>query len=153
MKKILFILMLTFAVAFSQGVKDYDVETFFGSSWDYEQVDGGKYLVSNDAVQDTINGVLYPNGAGADITISGKVLANTGTIDALIEIGLDMGDEYGVDWFTVINVTGETVFKFNFLDQDWGSKQICGRFLIRITENGAQSNKYGIRAHIFKWKD
>jgi hypothetical protein len=151
MKTLLFIFMMVLTI-FAQGVKSYDAEIMFGSAHEYQIIDGGKYLVSA-GTRDTLNGILIPNGGGADITLTGNIINNSGTINFLIEVGLDMGDEYGIDWHEVGTFSSADRFVFNFLDQNWGTKQVCGRFLIRIIELADQSNSYGLRAHIFKWKD
>ena len=148
MKMIL--LVLSMAVMLSaQGVKDYGVKTFFSGSYDYEEINGEDYLVSSSTA-DIYTGTLLINGGGIDISLVGDITTNGGAMNVLIEVGLDFG--VFTTWYEVGSFTADGNFTYNFLEQEF-AKTVCDRFLIRITEIGDQSNKYGLKIMAFKWKD
>ena len=107
------------------------------------------YIKSTTAA-DTIPSVILETKKGnIQISVYGRMLDGAGTANALIQFGVERGQGYpdktGWEWYSIVTAASDTTFKFNLANttaNSWASYEHFKKYRIKITETGAQQNRY-----------
>lgn len=106
--------------------------------------------VKSTTAADTLYGAIFETTKGnIQISVYTRFLDGAGTANALIEFGVERGQGYpdytGWEWYEIETFSADGTAKFNLANttaNPWASYEHFRRYRIRITETGAQQNRY-----------